>query len=60
MQAPFYPKVFSRTSIKLVTPNQEEQDYIHDKYFNELLKDTFLPETRTKFLAIADEMKARD
>lgn len=60
MQAPFYPKVFSRTSIKLVTPNAEEQDYIHDKYFNELLKDTFLPETRAKFLAIADEMKARD
>ncbi len=60
MQAPFYPKVFSRTSIKLFTPNEEEQEYIHDKYFNELLKDTFLPETRTKFLAIADEMKARD
>ncbi|HKU76553.1 MAG TPA: amino acid racemase [Pyrinomonadaceae bacterium] len=60
MQASFYPKVFSRTSIKLVTPNEEEQDYIHDKYFNELLKDTFLPDTRAKFLAIADEMKARD
>jgi len=60
MQAPFYPGVFSRTDIKLVTPNTEEQDYIHEKYFGELLKDTFLPETRTKFLAIADEMKARD
>lgn len=60
MQAPFYPIVFSRTTIKLVTPNAEEQEYIHDKYFNELLKDTFLPETRAKFLAIAAEMKARD
>ena len=60
MQAPFYPKVFSGTPIKLVTPNEEEQEYIHDKYFNELLKDTFLPETRAKFLTIADEMKARD
>ena len=60
MQAPFYPKVFSHTDIKLVTPNAEEQDYIHEKYFGELLKDTFLPETRTKFLAIADEMKARE
>jgi aspartate racemase len=60
MQAPFYPKVFSRTDINLVTPNAEEQEYIHEKYFGELLKDTFLPETRTKFLAIADEMKARD
>ena len=60
MQAPFYPKVFSRTDIKLVTPTEEEQNYIHEKYFGELLKDVFLPETRTRFLAIADEMKARD
>ena len=60
MQAPFYPKVFSLTDIKLVTPNAEEQEYIHEKYFGELLKDTFLLETRAQFLAIADEMKARD
>jgi aspartate racemase len=60
MQAPFYPKVFSRTDIRLVMPNAKEQDYIHEKYFGELLKDTFLPETRAKFLNIADEMKARD
>ena len=59
MQAPFYPSVFSRTDVKLVTPNDQEQEFIHDKYFNELLKDVFLPETRTSLLAIADEMKAR-
>jgi len=60
MQAPFYPKVFSRTDVRLVMPNEEEQAYIHEKYFGELLKDTFLPETRARFLAIADEMKARE
>ena len=60
MQAPFYPSVFSRTDIKLVTPNEEEQNYIHEKYFGELLKDKFLPETRARFLEIADTMKARD
>ena len=60
MQAPFYPSVFSRTDVKLVIPNEQEQEFIHDKYFNELLKDTFLPETRTALLAIADEMRARD
>lgn len=60
MQAPFYPKVFSRTDVKLVLPNEQEQEFIHDKYFNELLKDMFLPETRTALLAIADEIKARD
>ena len=60
MQGSFYPEVFSRTRIKLVTPNEEEQNYIHTIYLGELLKDVFLPETRTKLLAIADTMRARD
>ena len=60
MQAPFYPSVFSQTDVKLVLPNEEEQAYIHEKYFGELLKDKFLPETRAKFLEIADTMQARD
>ena len=59
MQAPFYPSVFSRTDVELIMPNAQEQEFIHDKYFNELLKDVFLPETRTGLLEIADEMKAR-
>jgi len=60
MQAAFYPKVFSRTDIKLVTPTDEEQDYIHEIYLGELLKDVFRPETRTRLLEIIDKMKARD
>ena len=59
MQAQFYPSVFSRTDVKLVMPNDQEQEFIHDKYINELLKDLFLPETRAALLAIADKMKAR-
>jgi aspartate racemase len=60
MQAPFYPTTFSRSNVKLVLPNDDEQNYIHEIYFGQLLKDVFLPETRTKLLAIADEMKARE
>lgn len=60
MQAPFYPEVFSRSSMKLVLPNNEEQDYIHEIYMGQLLKDVFLPETRTKLLAIVDAMRARE
>ena len=59
MQAPFYPSVFSRTDVKLVMPNDEEQEFIHDRYFNELLKNVFLPETRKALLTIADDMKER-
>jgi aspartate racemase len=60
MQAPFYPDVFSRANISLHLPNSEEQDYIHEIYMGQLLKDVFLPETRTKLLSIAEAMRARD
>lgn len=60
MQAPFYPAVFSRAGLKLIVPTEQEQDYIHGIYLGELLKDIFLPETRTRLLEIADEMKHRD
>jgi aspartate racemase len=59
MQASFYPKVFSREGIDLLVPDQEDQAYIHDKYLNELVKGTFLPETRAGLLAVIDRMKAK-
>lgn len=60
MQAPFYPAVFSRVNVSVHLPNSEEQNYIHEIYMGQLLKDVFLPETRTRLLAIADAMRARD
>ena len=60
MQGRFYPDVFSRAGITLVTPEAEEQAYIHDKYMNDLVNGIILPETRERLLAILDEMKKRD
>jgi aspartate racemase len=57
MQADFYPRVFSREGIEVVVPNPEDQDYLHDKYLNELVPGIFLPETRDRLLAILDRMK---
>ena len=59
MQADFYSKVFSREGIDLVVPESKDQDYIHDKYFNELVVGQFLPETRAGLLAIVDRMKEK-
>jgi aspartate racemase len=60
MEASFYPEVFSRARITLVTPNQTERSYIHDKYMNELLKDTFLPATGFGILSIIESLRERD
>ena len=59
MQATFYPKVFSREGIELLVPEPNDQDYIHDKYMNELVPGKFLPATRAGLLAIVDRMKAK-
>jgi len=59
MQASFYPKVFSREGIELLVPESNDQDYIHDKYMNELVPGKFLPETRAGLLAIVDRMKVK-
>src|SRR5262249_26707230 len=58
MQADFYPKVFKREGIELLLPHSHDQDYIHEKYFSELVPGKFLPETRAGLLAIVDRMKA--
>ncbi len=59
MQGSFYPKVFSREGIELIVPDAKDQDYIHDKYLNELVPGKFLPETRAGLLAIVDRLKAK-
>src|SRR5881398_3375307 len=59
MQATFYPKVFSREGIELIVPERDDQDYLHEKYFSELVPGKFLPETRAGLLAIVDRMKVK-
>ena len=60
MRARFFPEVFSQAGITLVVPAAREQDYIHDKYMNELVNGVFLPETRDRMLAIVESLKAEE
>jgi aspartate racemase len=57
MQADLYPKVFEREGIELLVPDPHDQEYIHDKYMNELVPGKFLADTRAGLLAIVDRMK---
>lgn len=60
MRANFYPEAFQRAEIAVASPNQSEQEFIHRKYMDELLKGRFLPETRTEILRIARRMRAEE
>ncbi|HVF57742.1 MAG TPA: amino acid racemase [Pyrinomonadaceae bacterium] len=57
MQAGFYQDVFSNEALTLVLPDEDEQEYIHNKYMNELVKGIFLPDTRARLLSIAGRLK---
>jgi aspartate racemase len=57
MQGRFFSDVFSRDGIQIVVPNEDEQSYIHDKYFGELVKGVILEETRDRLVAIVERMK---
>lgn len=60
MQGRFYSDVLSRSQIDLVRTRDDEQAYIHRVYVEELLNNSFRPETRERLLAIAALMKDRD
>lgn len=60
MRGRFYPEVFSRAGIELVTPTDEEKAFIHQKYIDELLKNQFLPETRAAIVGVLARMRRED
>ena len=57
MRARFYPEAFARAELEVATPAEAEQAFIHEKYIHELLKNSFLPETRTAMIGIIDRMR---
>jgi aspartate racemase len=60
MQGRFYPDVFSRAGIEIRVPGPDQQEYIHSKYMDELVNGVFLPETRSRLLEIADELRIKE
>ena len=60
MEGRFYPEVFERRGLALVTPNADERAFIHDVYLNELLKNVFLDDTRARLVEIIDALRERE
>jgi aspartate racemase len=60
MKAQFYADVFSKRGIRIVVPDTTDQEFIHDRYMNELVNGIVLTETRESLVKIADRMMERD
>jgi aspartate racemase len=60
MKADFFQKVFRRRNISVIVPEEEEQAYINDKIFNELVLGKVVDESRRGLLEIVGRMIERD
>jgi aspartate racemase len=57
MEGTFYPETFATAGIALVVPSEEDREYVHDKYLNELVLGNFLAETREGILAVIGRLE---
>jgi aspartate racemase len=57
MQSGFYNEIFSAHDIAVITPEEKEQGYIHEKYMGELVKGIIRDETKSELLKIAHNLK---
>ena len=59
MRGRVYPEVFAGAGIEIVTPDDADQTYVHERYMGELIHGVFLDETREGLLAVVDRLKGR-
>lgn len=56
MELDFYKTRLAEHDIEVIVPEKPEREFIHDSIMNELLKEVFLPETKTGFLSIMNKL----
>ena len=56
MEASFYPAVFSRHGIAVLSPAEADRAWIHRRYVGELLKGEFRDEARVEFTALVERL----
>lgn len=59
MDGGFYETVFGRRGLSVVVPEADDREYVHERYFGELVNGVFTAETRAGISAVVDRMNAR-
>ena len=60
MDARFYPEVFARYDLVVVTPGESDRAFIHERYVGELLKGEFRDDTRDAFTSLVAHLRDHD
>jgi aspartate racemase len=57
MEGTFYPTVFARRGMEIVTPTSEERTWIHDRYIGQMLKGDFRDATREGVISVITRLR---
>ena len=57
MKGEFYDKVLSENGIEVITPDDADQHFVHQKYMGELVKGIVLDSTRAGLIEVIEKMK---
>ena len=57
MEMDFYTKRLAHSGIESLVPEKPEREFIHNTIMNELLKEKFKKDTKTKFVKIIDDLE---
>jgi aspartate racemase len=57
MSTGFYNKVALKYNLEVITPDPDQQEYIHDKYLNELLFNDIRTETKKELISIVRKVQ---
>jgi aspartate racemase len=60
MEGSFYPTVFARRGIAVVSPNNGERAWVHDRYIGQLLKGEFRDETRDGVISVVRRLREEE
>ena len=52
MAASFYPEVFARHDIEVISPDESDRTWIHERYVGQLLKGEFRDDTREEIVSV--------
>lgn len=59
MEMDFYKNRLANMNIEVITPQKHNRDFIHNSIMKELLLEKFLPETKSEYISIMNNLKEK-
>ena len=60
MEGAFYPAVFARHGMDVVSPNETHRTWLHERYVGQMLKGAFRDDTRRDVISLIERLRDKE